>query len=279
MTDPSTIVCKPTSWFYLRAVGMLAMFAFLAGWFYKDAAVGYRNKNEVFLTEQNFAKASAEFEAQSKTGSLTPESWKAHAEKQSLVFDADAALLPKDFKQPKPWPPELHDHALMSKGQRAAWIAFSGPLGWSEKAPEKLMDQRTINEQWYFACGLSALSVYTLFILLRTMRRSIRVDDEKTITQEGKSVTHSALTQLDLRKWMTKGLAFASYTMPDGSSGKIRFDGMTYGGFKKEEGEPAEQMMQLVRKHFTGELIEYAPEDDGDNSEASTEQTTEKDPV
>jgi hypothetical protein len=112
------------------------MFAFLAGWFYKDAAVGYRNKNEVFLTEQNFAKASAEFEAQSKTGSLTPESWKAYAEKQSLVFDADAALLPKDFKQPKPWPPELHDHALMSKGQRAAWIAFSGPLGWSEKASQ-----------------------------------------------------------------------------------------------------------------------------------------------
>ena len=273
MTDPSTIVCKPTSWFYLRAVGMLAMFAFLAGWFYKDAAVGYRNKNEIFLTDQNFSRASAEFEAQSKTGILTPESWKAFAKRQSLVFDADPALLPKNLIQPKPWPPELHDHALMSKGQLAAWIAFSGPLGWSEKAPEKLMDQRTINEQWYFAYGLSALSVFTLFILLRTMRRSIRVDDEKIITQEGKAVPHSALTQLDLRKWMTKGLAFASYTIPDGSSGKIRFDGMTYGGFKKEEGEPGEQMMQLVRKHFTGELIEYAPDEDEETTEPTANKT------
>jgi hypothetical protein len=54
---------------------------------------------------------------------------------------------------------------------------------------------------------------------------------------------------------------------------------MTYGGFKKEEGEPGEQMMQLVRKYFTGELIEYAPEEDEDNNEASTEKSTEKDPV
>jgi hypothetical protein len=38
-------------------------------------------------------------------------------------------------------------------------------------------------------------------------------------------------------------------------------------------------MMQLVRKHFTGELIEYAPEEDEDTSEATTEKSTEKDPV
>lgn len=256
---------------------MLAMFLFLAGWFYKDASVGYRQKNEVFLTDQNFAKAAAEFEAQSKTGTLTPESWKAFAEKQTLVFDVEPSLLPKDLVQPKPWPAELQDHALMSQGHKAAWIKFTDPIGWSEKAPDKLMDQRTINEQWYFAYGLSALSLYTLFVLLRTMRRSIRVDEEKTVTQEGKSVPHSALTQLDLRKWMTKGLAFASYTLPDGSSGKIRFDGMTYGGFKKEEGEPGEQMMQLVRKHFKGELIEYAAEEDEESNEAPKETSTEKD--
>lgn len=254
---------------------MLAMFVFLAGWFYKDAAVGYRKKNEIYLTDKNFARAAAEFEAQSKTGTLTPESWKSYAEKQTLVFNEDPALLPKDLVQPKPWPAELHDHALMSKGQRAAWIAFSGPLGWSQTAPDKLKDQRTINEQWYFAYGLTALSVYTLFILLRTMRRSIRVDDEKTITQEGKHVPHSALTQLDLRKWMNKGIGFATYQNADGSSGKIRFDGMTYGGFKKEEGEPGEQMMQLVRKHFTGELIEYAADEDEDSAETAEKKTAD----
>lgn len=255
------------------------MFLFLGGWFFKDAAVGYRDKNEIYLTEKNFSRASAAFEAQSKTGTLTPESWKAYAEKQPVVFDEDPALLPKDLVQPKPWPAELHDHALMSKGPTAAWIAFSGRVGWSDKAPEKLMDQRTINEQWYFAYGLTALSIYTLFILLRTMRRSIRVDDEKTITQEGKHIPHSTLTQLDLRKWMTKGLAFANYTLSDGSSGKIRFDGMTYGGFKKEEGEPGEQMMQLVRKHFTGELIEYAPEEDEESSETEEKKPEEKEPA
>ena len=63
---------------------------------------------------------------------------------------------------------------------------------------------------------------------------------------------------LDLRKWETKGLAFIDY---DGSAGKgrIRIDGLTYGGFKKEQDEPAERLMRLIRSRFSGEILEYAP--------------------
>ena len=32
---------------------------------------------------------------------------------------------------------------------------------------------------------------------------------------------------------------------------------MTYGGFKKEEGEPAERLMRHLRARFSGELIDY----------------------
>jgi hypothetical protein len=37
----------------------------------------------------------------------------------------------------------------------------------------------------------------------------------------------------------------------------LRIDGLTYGGFKKEQEEPAEQFMQRIRANFSGEIIEY----------------------
>jgi hypothetical protein len=74
---------------------------------------------------------------------------------------------------------------------------------------------------------------------------------------QGKRILYTDLRSLDLRKWETKGLAFIDY---DGSSGKgrIRIDGLTYGGFKKEQGEPAEELMRRVRSRFSGEILEYA---------------------
>ena len=69
---------------------------------------------------------------------------------------------------------------------------------------------------------------------------------------------YADLKILDLRKWETKGLAFIDY---DGESGKgrIRIDGLTYGGFKKEDDEPAERLMRHIRSRFSGEILEYAP--------------------
>ena len=61
---------------------------------------------------------------------------------------------------------------------------------------------------------------------------------------------------LDLRKWDTKGLALIEHEGASGK-GKIRIDGLTYGGFKKENDEPAERLMQRIRANFSGEVIEY----------------------
>lgn len=72
---------------------------------------------------------------------------------------------------------------------------------------------------------------------------------------------------MDLRKWDRKGLAFAWTKGGDASERKIRIDGLTYGGFKKEDGEPAEKLMQAIKAGFSGELIEYEAEED--SAEAS----------
>ena len=57
-----------------------------------------------------------------------------------------------------------------------------------------------------------------------------------------------------------QGLAFAFAKTPSGGERKLRIDGLTYGGFKPEHGEPAEQLMRALRENFTGEVIEYVTE-------------------
>lgn len=259
MTTP--IVCKPTRWFFTRALAMLAMFTFLGGWFIKDASFGYRQENLVYVLNSAFAEASALHQQKKEEGLLTDESWKKFASEKTVHFGDDRTIIPATTQMPMPWPEELHDNALLAKGQAAAWDAYTGRMQWDRKAPEKLHEAGSIREQWYFAYALCALAVYTLFILLRTMRRKITIDEEKIVTQEGRAVRLSELTRLDLRKWGTKGMAFAYYPLSSGKEGRIRLDGLTYGGFDKEKGEPAEALMQVLKEHFTGEIIEYASEE------------------
>lgn len=258
---PDILVCRPTRWFYQRAWGMLAMFVFLAGWFFRDAAIGYRKQNEAFLMHRTFTVAAQIHQKRQQEGMLTDGEWKKFAAQQVIDLGNEAQLLPHDMPRPALWPEELFDNQLLAKGQLAAWEAYTGRRRWDRKPPEKWHDAGSIREQWYMGYALSALACYTLFILIRTSRRTIKIKGDVFYTQDGREIRMNQLTRLDLRKWPTKGLALAFYHQNPGKEGKIRIDGLTYGGFLKEQGEPAEQLMQTLRAQFTGELIEYATDE------------------
>lgn len=268
MNDIKVIDCKPTSWFFLRAAGIFAMFAFMGGWFYKDASVGYRKGNEVYLMDKAFGAAAQEYLEKSKLGTLTAEKWRDYARTQSVDFGSH----PVTTSEKVPWPEELHNAELLGKGSADAWDAYTERMKLNRKAPEKIHDQRSITEQWSYFFVLAALAIFTLFMLLRTARRSVSADHEKITTQSGKVVYFRELRQLDLRKWQTKGLASGKYVTEKDEKGSIRFDGLTYGGFKKEDGEPAEALMNRVRQHFKGELIEYVSVNSGDEEQGPTGQ-------
>ena len=236
---------------------MLLMFCVFAVLFYIDGSTGYRKKNEAFYLNQAFKIANAEFSKKNSEGNLTAESWKEFASKQNVEFPKDPNVLPKDLKQPMPWPEVLQDYEKMKPLQaHLLWQEYSGQNGYDKTPPEEGFSAKKINEQWIVLYICAALAIAAAFFLIRTLRRSMSADAEAFTSQQGKRVAYGDLKLLDLRKWDTKGLAFIDY---DGDSGKgrLRIDGMTYGGFKKEEGEPAEKLMQLVRSKFTGEIIEY----------------------
>lgn len=252
------IICKPTPWFLLRGVVVFLMFAVFAVLFFMDGTTGYRKKNETFYLHKGFESAVADFQRMNASGDLTPEAWRNHASRQTVAFPDDASLLPAGLKQPVSWPEILHDYEkLKPMNVNRLWLEYSGQHQLDSKPPEHEYSAWKIREQWiaFWVCGVIAL--VALFFLLRTLGRKITADENGVITQTGKSVAYGDLRTLDLRKWETKGLAFIDYSGPSGS-GKIRLDGLTYGGFRKDNGEPAEQLMQAIRARFSGEVIEYA---------------------
>lgn len=274
---PEKIVCKPTPWFLLRAAAMLLMFCVFAVLFFIDGSTGYRKKNEAFYVHQAFNRANADFTKMNSEEALTAESWKAHASQQTVSFPEDPFVLPKDLKQPMPWPEILRNYEKMKPLQaHLLWQEYSGEHGYNKTPPEEPYTLQKIREQWIVMWICVALAVIAAFFLIRTLGRSITADQEAVTTQQKKRVPYTDIKLLDLRKWDTKGLAFADY---DGTSGKgrIRIDGLTYGGFKKDNGEPAEKLMQLIRSKFSGEIIEYTAVEDPDAEEPAADADAKSD--
>lgn len=267
MTDAQPIVCKPTPWFLMRAVVILVMFSVFACLFYRDGSTGYRKKNLVYFLHAAFKRANDDFTRMDAGGLLTAEEWKSHAVRQNVLLPDQPEILPGGLAQPMSWPDVLHDYQRMKPLEwHKLWLEYSKAQGMDGNPPEKPYDARKINEQWVVFYVCVSLVAGTAFFLLRTIRRSIRADADGVTGANGTFVRYADMKRLDLRKWETKGLAFVEFESP-GSSGTLRIDGLTYGGFKLDQGEPAEKLMRTLRSHFSGEILEYVSVLDGDKDE------------
>lgn len=257
MACSDSIVCRPTAWFLYRAGILFLLFAVFTILFYIDGSIGYREKNRVFYLHQCFRESSRVFAEQNTHQKLTADQWREYASSQWVKFPEDHGILPADINMPMPWPEILHDFERMKSLQwNQLWLDYSEMEGLAAKPPEKSHDARSIREQWVFCFICTAISAISLFFLIRTSRRKIIASEDAFHSQDGLKIYYSEMRQLDLRKWENKGIAFINYEGTAGN-GRLRVDGLTYGGFKKDRGQPAEMLMQQIRSKFSGELIEY----------------------
>ena len=268
MNQPSDrFVCKPTSWLPIRATAMFLLFGTFAWMFYFDGSVGYRRKNAALVLNQTFKVAAEEFARQNRTDTLTAREWQDYASRQMVKLPDDASMMPPELPRPMPWPAVLQDFEQMKKLQPTLmWTEFTAswqPWKMAAEPPEHFFDAAKIRDQWIVGAICAVLAIGALFALLRTLKRSFAVDGEAIYTQDGRRVPFADLVRLDLRKWESKGLAVAEYKGASGS-GKIRIDGLVYGGFDKEKGQPAEELLRRIRERFSGELVAYSeiPADD-----------------
>ena len=156
-------------------------------------------------------------------------------------------------------------------GANELWEDYTSEKGWPSETAEHPYDAGDIKGQFIAAGVALSLIAVTLFILIRTLRRTIEADDEALYSQDGRKVLYADMTRVDKRKWDTKGIALVYYNDGGEEEKKVKVDGMVYGQFKEEDGAPAERLFSRVMENFKGEVLEYVDvEPDEDESKGDS---------
>ncbi len=241
---------------------MLFMFGGFSAYFLYDWKIGYPKQNDVI----------AHYEAFSAAGNAWAEerdNWEEFVAKQTIPYREDRSLYPTDTDFDAKWPEILADKEGMKGGDdEGLWKIYSGERGWPQVVDlqEDFRSGYKIKEQLIASGVCFLLFAIALYFFLRTRGRSMKVDDEAFYAPDGTKVSFDKMTQVDKRKWETKGLATIAYTDEKGETAKTKVDGMVYGQFKEENGAPAEALFQRLLANFEGELIELVEEDDEDDA-------------
>ena len=242
--ESEIIECRPTKWFYLRAVAMVGMFAVFFVLFLKDWKVGWPKKNEIYYTYQAFKAAEEAFRSHQESGQGA-ESWKAFVGAQKIPFPDEEGVLPAKVDRDAAWPELLGDYeaykaaAAESKATEPLWSEYTDERGWPSGIPPKSYDAGKIRGQLYWGIGSGVLMLVGVYFLVRTSRRTMKVDDEAFHAPGGERVAFDAIRRIDKRKWETKGMAYLYVGEGEGALKKVKVDGMVYGQFKAEDGAPA----------------------------------------
>ncbi len=260
MSDTS-IICKATRDTYVRFVIVLLAFLGFGLYFFYDGAIGYRKANAAMLSYEAFARLGEE------ATRCTETEWNARMAEGGLIRTAEGKPdcaeaegkfypLPTGHPATQGYPEEARDHAAMASGWNACWLAHSTRMHYPIKPGDHAHDEATIREQWYGGTVCMLISALLLALTIRTSRRELSLRGS-TITAAGQQFDIADIESLDLRQWGV-GFKGAAYFTVKGR--RIKADGMTYGGFSKEQGEPAEQFMQAVLARYQGDIISYEQE-------------------
>ncbi len=257
MSD-SPIICKATRDTYARFAIVLLAFMGFGLYFFYDGAIGYRKANAAMLSYAAFARlgeeatrvSESEWNDKMANGVLisTAEGKPDCAESRGRFYP-----LPAGHAATQGYPTEMRNHAAMAKSWNDCWMAHSARMQYPINPGDHAHDEGAIREQWYGGAVCMLVSAILLALTIRTSRRELSLNGS-TITAAGQQFDIADIESLDLRQW---GVGFKGAAWFTVKGRRIKADGMTYGGFSKEQGEPAEQFMKAVLERYHGEIIDY----------------------
>ena len=145
------------------------------------------------------------------------------------------------------WPRsnERFDAHERLKDKSGEWEKYCAARGWTTEAPHKRYDRQAILVQFAFVALTGSIGACSLIFWLRARKTFIRSDADAVITPSGKRVPYASITDLDLRRWKSKGLATVSYSL-DAAKGRFVLDDAKY--------EPAglDAILEDIRQNTTG---------------------------
>ncbi|MBQ9095951.1 MAG: hypothetical protein IJY53_06415 [Akkermansia sp.] len=258
------IICKATTDTFVRfGIVILALFGFSL-YFVYDGAIGYAKKNEVICSYKAFAALGDEAvqtqdaatwqQARSTTPLLKTEKT---PDGQLLAVEGESRYpLPADCAAAMQCPQEVMDLQAMQDWHNC-WEKYTSRMGMPIKPGEHPYDAGAIREQWIGSVVGFALVLLGLYYVVRTYKRELSLRGD-VVTAAGQSFKVSEITLIDLRQWGPGFKGIAYFTV---NGKKVKVDGMTYGGFNKDKGEPAEAFMKAVLALYKGDIVEYEQTD------------------
>ncbi len=254
------IVCTATLDTFVRFGIVIAALLGFAVYFFYDGHTGYAKQNEAICSYRAFATLG------SHAAQHTPASWAAELGQRGLIpcvrenglvyatgENNTRYPLPTDCEATLSCPAEALDHAAMSRSWSDCWAAYSKRMHYPIKPGDHPHDEGAIREQWYAGIIFTITGFVLLGFALRTHKRELSLRGN-TVTAAGQQFDIGDIECIDLRQW-GKGFKGVAYLTVGGK--RVRFDGMTYGGFNPEKGEPAEALMQAILARYKGDIIEY----------------------
>lgn len=267
MEAPRDIICKPTRDTFVRLVIVLAAFFGFGLYFFYDATIGYPRANEVYLSYQAFAQLGKQATEQGSTSPIAQQRWKQERETTPLIaarrtpngkLIADAGgetiPLPSDSEASLSCPPEVHNLAAMQTSWSQCWQAYTQRRGYPFKPADHPYTSSAIMEQIIAGCACMGISLFIVGIFVHISRRRLTLQGDR-VTVGASTFPIRDITCIDLRQWSVGFKGVAYFTV---GGKKLRVDGMTYGGFSKKNGQPAEVFMQGVLAQYHGDIIDYA---------------------
>jgi hypothetical protein len=129
-----------------------------------------------------------------------------------------------------------------------AWKKFAADQGWPIENPldedtGKPLKQYDINGQYIYAgvAGLAALGF--LSRLGYMLGRWVDSNDEGLRNKAGQQARYADITQLDKKRWQSKGIAYVHY-QSEGGAGRIRLDDFYY------DRAPTRAILRQVEAHI-----------------------------
>ena len=137
---------------------------------------------------------------------------------------------------------DAHERLKEKSGE---WEKYCASRGWTTEPPHRRFGRADINGQYICAGVAGAIGIFSLIFWLRARKMMIRSDAEAVFTPSGKRVPYESITQIDRRKWKSKGLATVSYSL-DGGKGRFVLDDAKY------EPTALDTILEDIQQHTAG---------------------------
>lgn len=131
------------------------------------------------------------------------------------------------------------------KDKSGEWEKYAASRGWTTEPPHRRFEKKDLAGQYICAGVAGAIGIFSLIFWLRARKMVIRSDADAVFTPSGKRVPYGSITQIDRRKWKSKGLATVFYSL-DGAKGRFVLDDAKY------EPTALDAILEDIQQHTAG---------------------------